>query len=205
MVPETRQSLILRLPDREDITAWDEFADIYQPLIYRLAVRQGFQHADAQEVVQEVMVAISRAIDGWQPDPADGRKGRFRDWLFRIARNLMINYLTRRRYRSLSGGSADLEVLLTAPAEDSEQSRLFDLEYQRQIFHLAADRVSRKVRPATWQAFWRTAVDGQEISAVAAQLNMTVGAVHIARSRVFARLRQQVQRLDRTDVGGESV
>lgn len=199
IVPETRQSLILRLPDREDVAAWDEFAEIYQPLVYRLAISKGLQHADAQELVQEVMVSISKAIDRWEPDPADGRKARFRDWLFRIARNLMVNILTRRRYRPLGHGNRDLDSLLHATVEESEQSRVFDLEYQRQLFHLAAEKIRGKVQPNTWLAFWKTAVECRETSDVAAELNLTVGAVHIARSRVFGRLRQEVQRLDRAD------
>ena len=62
-VPDTRDSLILRLPDRRDVEAWDEFALIYQPLVYRLARAKGLQDADAQEIVQEVLVAVSRAVD----------------------------------------------------------------------------------------------------------------------------------------------
>jgi len=108
-MPDTRASLILRLPDASDIEAWDEFVSIYQPLVYRLALRQGFQHADAQELVQEVMLAVSRAVDRWEHDP---KLGRFRDWLFRIARNLMVNFMTRRKHRSLgTGTSAMVEFL----------------------------------------------------------------------------------------------
>jgi RNA polymerase sigma-70 factor (ECF subfamily) len=53
--------------------------------------------------------------------------------------------------------------------------------------------VRRGVTEATWQAFWRTAVDGQPVKQVAADLGLTAGAVYLARSRVFARLKELVQ------------
>ena len=69
-VPETRASLILRLPDAADARAWDEFVAIYVPLLYRLARQKGLQHADAEELSQEVLVAVSRAVHRWITSPA---------------------------------------------------------------------------------------------------------------------------------------
>ena len=63
--PETRASLILRLPDAADARAWDEFAAVYAPLVYRLARRQGLQPADADDLVQEVLSAVARSVEGW--------------------------------------------------------------------------------------------------------------------------------------------
>lgn len=59
-IPETRNSLILRLPDKRDVEAWDQFVSIYEPLVYRLARAKGFQDADARDVTQEVLVAVLR-------------------------------------------------------------------------------------------------------------------------------------------------
>ena len=53
--PETRPSLLVRLRDPPDEQAWGEFVEIYEPLVYRLARRRGFQDADARELVQDVL------------------------------------------------------------------------------------------------------------------------------------------------------
>ena len=63
--PETRASLILRLPDAADARAWDEFAAVYAPLVYRLARRHGLQPADADDLVQEVLRAVARSVEAW--------------------------------------------------------------------------------------------------------------------------------------------
>lgn len=191
--PETRQSLLLRLRDPQDHQAWAEFLAIYEPLIYRLATRNGFQDADARELTQEVLLAVAGAIDRWNPDP---KRGSFRGWLFRIARNLMINFLAKRRSRPLTIGDTDFNRLLNEqPVAACEESHYFDQEYKRQTFHWAAEQIRSEFRENTWQAFWLTSVDGEAVKEVATKLNMTVGSVYVSRSRVMARLRKVIERV----------
>jgi RNA polymerase sigma-70 factor (ECF subfamily) len=190
-IPDTRASLLARLRDPQDERAWREFWEIYEPLVYRLARRKGFQDADAAELTQEVFVAVASAIARWEPDPA---RGSFRGWLFRIARNLMINLLAKNRRHARGTGDSNIKNLLEEqPAANGEDSSLFDQEYRRQTFLWAAGQVRGEFQERTWQAFWLTGVEGTDVREVAEQLGMSVGAVYVARSRVMARLRETVQ------------
>ena len=195
-LPETRASLILRLPDAADVLAWDEFAAIYGPLVYRLARRQGLQPADADDLVQEVFSAVSRSVESWLNN---GRRGPFRAWLLRIAKNTAINFLTRRRHQPLAVGGSEQRRILEAADPQSEASGEFDLEYRRELFRWAAARLRDVVSDSTWQAFWRTSVEEQPIEAVSRELRMSVGSVYIARSRVMARLRELVKTFEETE------
>ena len=189
--PATRQSLLARLKNPRDEQAWAEFVAIYTPLIERLARAKGLQAADAADLAQEVFRAVAGAIDRFDPDPA---RGSFRSWLFRIARNLMINLLAARRVRPQATGDSDVQELLDrVPAPDGAETALFDVEYRRRIFLWAADQVRGEFRASTWQAFWLTTVEGQDPCTAAQAIGISVGAVYIARSRVMARLKSIIE------------
>src|SRR5437879_11778992 len=120
ITPSTRVSLLLRLRDPQDHEAWMEFVTLYEPVTYRLLRRKGLQDADARDVMQELLLAVSRSIDRW--DPAKER-GSFRGWLRRVARNLVLNWLTHRDRRVGATGGAGLQAPLNAlPAGDGPES-----------------------------------------------------------------------------------
>ena len=194
-VPETKASLILRLPSAGDADAWQEFVSIYEPFVYRFARRGGLQDADARELVQNVLLSVARAVARWRPDR---QRGRFRTWLFRIARNQLLDVLAKQRRSLVScGGSGVFDLLNQALTSGDDQD--LRLEHRRELFRWAADRVRNTVNEATWNAFWMTAIQEQTVEMVARELELTTGAVYIARSRVLARLRDEVQKWEDDD------
>jgi RNA polymerase sigma-70 factor (ECF subfamily) len=189
--PATQHSLIIRLRDPADAAAWREFLTLYEPLIYRLARRKGLQDADARDLCQEVFRAVAGAIDRWEPG-----RGSFRGWLTRITRNLLVNFLTRGRHQPRGSGATSVQDLLEAqPASNPSATAVFEAEYRRRVFQWAAEEVHDEFTPATWQAFWKTAVEDRSPQDVATELGLSLGAVYIARSRVLARLRRRVEQL----------
>lgn len=186
--PETRLSLIAKVQGAFDPGAWSEFVDVYWPAIYRLARRRGLQHADAEDLAQQVLISASRSVGRWSPDES---RGRFRAWLGRIAENLAINALARRRPDRGAGGPADADPL-GDPAAPGEDSALIRLESRREIFRWAAERIRPEFQAETWDAFWLTAVEGLGIEEAAQTLGKTSGSVYAARSRVMRRLKAKV-------------
>jgi RNA polymerase sigma-70 factor (ECF subfamily) len=188
--PTTRPSLLFRLRDWQDHEAWLEFVSLYEPVAYRLLRRQGLQDADAREVMQELLLAVSRSIDRW--DPARER-GSFRGWLRRVARNLVINWLKQGHRRMATGGSGLQALLDLLPAEQEPETLAFDRELRRVLYQRAADQVRGEVQATTWQAFLETAVVGTSPGETARKLGMRIGAVRVAKCRVLARLRATIE------------
>src|SRR5260221_5113654 len=137
--PGTRLSLLVRLRDAADERAWTEFVSIYEPAVYGFARKKGLQDADARDLCQEVLGSVAQAIDRWDPDPC---KGPFRAWLFRIARNLLINLLASERRHPKGSGASEIQQLLEQqPAGANPDSALFDMEYKRRLFQWAAESI----------------------------------------------------------------
>ncbi len=191
--PDTRASLLIRVRDPADQAAWYEFVEIYRPIILRLARQKGMQEADADDVAQQVLVAVAKAVERWEGDP---RRAKFRTWLGRVAHNTILNALTRGRPDRGSGDSALLAVLNGHELHTGPDSDLLRLEYRREVFRWAARQVRKEFRQATWDAFWLTAVEGCAVEVVAQQLTKNRGAIYAARSRVARRIREKTAEYD---------
>ena len=189
-IPPTRASLLVRLRDPRDGAAWGEFVDLYAPLVYGYLRKQGLQDADAADLSQEVLGAVAGAVGRLEYDP---RRGAFRNWLFTVVRRKLSNWRAGQGSRARgSGDTATYRLLEQCPVPESVEAE-WEAEWERRLFAWACEQVRRSVTDVTWQAFWRTAVEGQAGKQVAADLGLTVAAVYLARSRVLARLKELVR------------
>ncbi|WP_406699743.1 sigma-70 family RNA polymerase sigma factor [Singulisphaera sp. Ch08] len=191
--PTTRPSLLIRLRDPADERAWAEFVDIYGPLIQRLAQGRGLQHADAEDLVQDVFRVVAGAIEGGRYDPS---RGSFRGWLFRIARNLTLKALTAQgRQPRGSGDTGVLNFLEEQPAPALEDSAQFEAAYRRRMLEWAARKVRGEFSETAWRAFLATGVEARPAADVARELGIKVGSVYNLKCRVMARLRSEIEQV----------
>ena len=186
--PETRLTLIRKLHDPAAWEAWREFISLYQPIIYRVARRRGLQHADAEDLTQEVLATVGRRLQSFQWR----QTGSFRGWLHKITRDLVVNKLTRGP-RERGSGNPDVHDRMAQEPARQETRTLLRLEHQRVVLARVAAQIRPTINEATWQSFWMTAVENRSIAEVARLLKKSPGAVRVARCRVLARLRAEVQ------------
>jgi RNA polymerase sigma-70 factor (ECF subfamily) len=186
--PHTRPSLLVRIRDAQDKDSWLMFVDIYAPLVYRYCRRRNVQDADAVDVVQEVMADVARCIGTFDYQP---QRGRFRDWLGTVTRRRLARFWNKKKRAvvAVDGETVAQEMeRMAVPAADAEWTE----EFNTRIVKIALERIQQHFEPTTWQAFERVWLQNQPSSEVAAQLNLPIGAVYKAKSRVLKCLEQEV-------------
>lgn len=198
-LPETRQSLLIELGKRND-AAWEQFLAVYERAILRYCTALGLQETEALDAAQAVYSVLHRRMSSWDHNPG---RGSFRAWLFRVARNVTVDQLAAKAKAATGTGETRTIQMMSqlrdhrgggpndeARAGDSDAE--FDREMQRALFEWACGQVQTEVRPATWQAFFLTAVEGKRADEVARELGVPIGSVYTAKCRVMARIREHV-------------
>ena len=158
-------------------------------MILRLARQKGMQDADADDVAQQILVSVAKAVEQREHDP---KRAKFRTWLNRVAQNAIINALSRGKPDRGSGDSELRAALNQHEKASGPGSDLLRLEYRREISRWAARQVRQEFQPATWDAFWLTAIEDQSIDEVAEKLDKNRGSIYAARSRVIRRIQEKV-------------
>ena len=192
----TRPSLLLRVRDLGNQRAWEEFVEIYTPLVYGYCRSRGLQDGDAADVAQETMRVVAQAIGKFEYDP---QKGKFRNWLLTVVRSKLHNFVAQKQRQPELAGETTLQLKLELDSTPADESA-WEADYYRTIFNWAAERIRNEFQESTWQAFWRTTIEERDGKEVAEALGLSVGAVYVAKSRVIARLKEKIQSVDAEDV-----
>lgn len=194
----TRSSLLFRLKEWNDSASWDEFFQAYNKSIHKIAIGRGLTRIEAEEVVQETMVAVARQMPEFSYDRAIGS---FKSWLFTITRRSIGKHLKKR----LTGdappanpGQTDVTEELESyidPAPGLEQQ--WDEEWRLNLIHLAMDRVRRRIKPKQYQMFDLYVTQHLPMEQVTKMLNVNSAQVYMAKLRVSAMVRHEVTILEK--------
>lgn len=197
----TRRSLVERLADPGDQRRWSEFFQTYHRLIFQTALRAGLREAEAEEVVQETLITVSRNIGKLRYDPAEGS---FKGWLLTITRWRIVDQFRKRDPALVDAPTARDETPRTAaidrlPQEDQFAS-IWEEEWRKQVLDAAVSVLKRRVEPRQWQVFDCYVLKGWPARKVAAELRVNLAQVYLVKNRLGAALKAEVQRLERGNV-----
>ncbi|MDZ4851381.1 MAG: sigma-70 family RNA polymerase sigma factor [Pirellulaceae bacterium] len=185
----TRPSLLDRAANRDE-EAWRQLVDLYGPLIDGWCRRCNLDSHAVADVIQEVFITISKSIGHFRAVPG---KGAFRSWLWMITRNKVIDRCRKYKDSLPPGGSSALRIISQLPDPESiPDDEPSDPDLLGSLTRRALAQLEAEFLPSTWQAFWRTVVDGLATDVVAIELGLSTASVRQARSRILRRLRLQL-------------
>lgn len=190
---DTSISLLDQIRKTSDSASWDRLITLYAPLLKRWVHRYEVQGSDADDIVQEVLLAVFNDLPQFQHNQ---RTGAFRSWLRTILVNRVRLFWRGRKYRPVATGTSSVDERLNQLQDDnSEVSRMWNRDHDEYVLKRLMNAVQSQFEPETWQAFYRQVVDRQRADAVAHELTMSLSSVYMAKSRVLSALRRQADGL----------
>lgn len=189
---ETSLSLLRRIQYSEESECWNELAALYSPLIRLWLRRYQVQESDADDLLQEVLLALSEQLG--QFDHA-GRKGSFRCWLRTILLNRLRRFWQSRARLAQEQAGSNLRLLEELDDPASDASQLWNRQHDQYVLKQLLSAAEAHFESKTWQAFCRVTLEGKPTAEVASDLGVSVNAVCLAKSRVIRRLRQESEGL----------
>jgi RNA polymerase sigma-70 factor (ECF subfamily) len=183
----TSASLLERLRQPAEQEGWDRFIKLYAPLLFYWARRLHLQDTDAADLVQEVLTTLVVKLPQFQYDPSKG----FRDWLRTLLLNRWRDQCRRRVPTPVGGGDG----VLGEVAAPEDLDCFGEAEYRQFLVRRALQLMQAEFAPRTWKACYEHVVVGRPAADVAAELDISIGTVYVAKSRVLSRLRQELQGL----------
>lgn len=191
----TRRSLVERLANRSDRRTWQEFFDTYGKLIYSVARRSGLSDAEAQDAVQETIITVARKIDKLRYDPSVGS---FKGWLLHITRWRIADQFRRREPAVGAPDESGRTAAIDRVADEGfDIETAWDEEWRGRLLEAAMDRVKRRVDPRQFQIFDCYVVREWPAQKVARELRVNVAQVYLAKHRVAALVRREVEALEK--------
>jgi len=206
--PQTRTSLLRRLRDFEDTESWQTFFDLYWRLLYNVARRAGLHDVDAQDVVQDTVMAVAKEIPQFRYDP---ERGSFKQWLFRILRRRVADHF-RKVYRQpadlglspeMLEGTGDADAIVMQ--DGVSLSDAWDQEWERSILDAAIAHVRAAANPKHFQVFDYCVLKEWPVAKVASTLGMNAAQVYLARHRVSAAVKRAARHIEGERLKGRAV
>jgi RNA polymerase sigma factor (sigma-70 family) len=199
----TRKSLLGRLKDWQDNESWQDFFDTYWKLIYGFAIKRGLTHQEAEEAVQETVLAVAKSIPGFEYDPA---RCSFKTWLLSVTQSKIANQYAKRARRPALIPAADdsrttpLMERFSDEAARQQWEGAWENEWRKNLMDAAIQRVKRRVSIEQFQMFDLFVLKSWPARDVAATLGVTVAHVYVAKHRLAKLIKKEAAFLEERGV-----
>ncbi|MEM7516559.1 MAG: sigma-70 family RNA polymerase sigma factor [Planctomycetota bacterium] len=185
---KTTSTVLEKLRDYDEQTAWDLLGRHFRGALVQFATRLGLSPADAQDAAQESLIAFAEAFSG---GAYDRDKGRLKSWLFGIAKRQSLKVRRRsgakREHIQADMASDEADIADFAVADDALDA-MWEEEWRRMIYARAVEQVKLEVVPETFEMFQQLVFQGKTADEVGKNFGVDRARVYDAKYRVTKRL-----------------
>jgi RNA polymerase sigma-70 factor (ECF subfamily) len=195
----TRQSLLEGLKNHENRESWQQFFDTYWRLIHGVALHAGLTETEAQDVVQETVIAVAKKIGDYRTDPMFGS---FKNWLLLITRRRIADQF-RKRQPNIKPSARQLDEARTPTTERVPDPKSLDWEavweeqYRKNFMEVAMENVKKEASPKEYLLFHQQVVKEWPAEKVAQQYGVSRASAYMAKYRISKLIKKEVKRLQR--------
>jgi RNA polymerase sigma-70 factor, ECF subfamily len=192
----TRRSLISRLRNHEDEKSWREFFDLYWKPIYSFALRCGCSPSEAEEVVQETIIAFSRKMPDYRYKPGVCS---FKGWLLHLANCRIIDHFRkkgRREHWTPAPDDPDVQLDEAPDNRPSDLEQLWEEEWQKNALNSALERLKLAVRPDHYQIFHLSFVKQKPVEQISRLLGINRAQVYLVKHRLANLLKREIKSME---------
>jgi RNA polymerase sigma factor (sigma-70 family) len=196
----TRTTLLSRLRNLDDQESWRDFFDLYWRLIYSTALKAGLSDAEAQDVVQETIIAVAKNMPEFHYDPA---RGHFKGWLLQVTRRRIVDQLRKRPppgviLQSTSGDETTATPLVEQIPDPTSLNweAAWEQEWEQSLLDAAIDHVRERVDAAQYQLFDFHVLKHWPASKVARKFGVGLGTVYFAKYKIWRLAQKEIKRLE---------
>lgn len=193
----TRNSLLGRLKDLDDQESWRDFFNTYWKLIYNTAIKAGLSPSDAEDVVQETVLTVTKHIKDLKYDAA---LGSFKGWLLNTTRWRITDHFRKQRADLIAEHRSETDEGRTATIErvpdNFDWDNLWERDWQRNLIDAAIEMVKRDVSPRQFQIFDLYVLKEWPVGRITTALGVSSAQVYLAKHRISALMKKRLKELE---------
>ncbi|EDM28578.1 probable RNA polymerase sigma-H factor [Lentisphaera araneosa HTCC2155] len=188
----TRMTLLGRLRNKHDESAWQEFVFFYKQYINAILYRLGVQNSDIEDQAQKVLLALWEKLPDFDYQPQNCK---FRTWMSRIIRNKVSHYFEKQKRYKNDLERAEFSQRNEQKSNEAEIYQVYEQEWKIHVANLAWENLSKEFSMSALKCFEDLA-KGKKASELAEELDLKVNSVFVNRKRVQEAFHKEIRRLN---------
>jgi RNA polymerase sigma-70 factor (ECF subfamily) len=175
----------------KDPQCWEQFDAIYRPMLLAFLKKRGLKDSDASDIVQDIFVKLLVKIHSY-----DRAKCSFRNWLFTVAHNTLIDEARRRATRKRAADGWVLTMVAATTSDSVRMEKEWTRIHRERILAHALRTIRKRVSSRVWACFEQRVLKDRPGAEIARELRIPSNSVFVNSCRVMKQVRDFCEEFD---------